>query len=436
MPNSIELRSVRVQEVMAKMPSWIIRWGITCMFLIFLIIIVLAGLIHYPDIISSRVTITTKVPPLGVYARTNGALKLFVKNNYQVKKGEQLGMIENSAELTTITQLRKDLQKLLTLLQDNNRSIATFKLSNYQQLGKLQASYATLHQSLHAYQQSYENDYNSKKIQSLQKQISHYTNLNAQLDMQKLLLEKDLKTAELRYKVDKKLFQEGVLAPYDFSKRESAYLKKTHAYINSDINISNNKIKIEEHQKLIIELQQQNQEDAQSLRVKVYENCKNLLSNIAQWENTFVLKSPINGRVSYFKYWSSQQFVNNKDEVLTVVPKSHKLIGRIKLSGTGIGKIKVGQQVNLKFDGYHYREFGIVTGYIKSFSEISRNNNYVVEVELPQGLLTSYSKKLAFKQEMQGNAEIITEDMSLLNRIFYQFRFLFSTTSKQSSKAA
>ena len=436
MPDSLELRSARVQEVMAKMPSWLIRWGISCMFVIFIIIVILAWLIRYPEIISSRVVITTKIPPLGVYARTNGSLKLFVKNNHYVKQGDELGMIENSTELQTIQKLAQDLEGLLKLLKENDERITSFRLQNYQQLGKLQNSYATLHQSLHAYQQSYQNDYNSKKIQSLQKQIRHYENLNAQLEMQKLLLEKDLKTAELRYKVDKKLYQEGVLALYDFSKREGEYLKKTHAYINSDINISNNRIRIEEHQKLIIELRQQEDEQVKSLKVKVYENCRNLLSNIAQWENTFVLKSPINGRVSYFKYWSSQQFVNNKDEVLTVIPKSHKLIGRIKLSGVGIGKIKVGQQVNLKFDGYHFREFGMVKGYVQSFSEINRDNNYLVEVELPQGLLTSYKKRLAFKQEMQGQAEIITEDISLLNRIFYQFRFLFNSLEKQTAEAS
>jgi len=433
MPNSLELRSARVQEVMAKMPPWLIRWGISCMFVIFIIIVILAWLIRYPEIISSRVVVTTKIPPLGVYARTNGALKLFVRNNHYVKQGDQLGMIENSTALQTIQKLAKDLQLLLKLLKENDEQILNFHLRNYQQLGKLQSSYATLHQSLHAYQQSYQNDYNSEKIRSLRKQISHYENLNAQLEMQKLLLEKDLKTAELRYKVDKKLYQEGVLALYEFSKREGAYLKKTHTYINADINISNNRIRIEEHQKLIIELRQQEDEQVKSLKVKVYENCRSLLSDIAQWENTFVLKSPINGKVSYFKYWSNQQFVNNKDEVLTVIPKSHKLIGRIKLSGVGIGKVKIGQQVNLKFDGYHFREFGIVKGYVKNFSELNRDNNYVVEVELPQGLLTNYKKRLAFKQEMQGNAEIITEDISLLNRIFYQFRFLFDNLGKQTS---
>ena len=47
---------------------------------------------------------------------------------------------------------------------------------------------------------------------------------------------------------------------------------------------------------------------------------------------------------------------------------------------------------------------------------------YFVDVELPQKLITSYNKEIDFKQEMQGSAEIITEDLRLIERFFYQFR--------------
>lgn len=43
-------------------------------------------------------------------------------------------------------------------------------------------------------------------------------------------------------------------------------------------------------------------------------------------------------------------------------------------------------------------------------------------VSIPPELITSYGKKIKFKQEMLGQAEIITEDLRLVERIFYQFR--------------
>lgn len=46
----------------------------------------------------------------------------------------------------------------------------------------------------------------------------------------------------------------------------------------------------------------------------------------------------------------------------------------------------------------------------------------LVEVEWPQGLTTTYSRQLDWRQEMQGQANIVVDDMRLLERIFYQLR--------------
>jgi HlyD family secretion protein len=84
----------------------------------------------------------------------------------------------------------------------------------------------------------------------------------------------------------------------------------------------------------------------------------------------------------------------------------------------GAGKVKVGQQVNIKFLNYPHIDFGMVMGVIKSISLIASDNNYTVEVDLPDGLKTSYGEELPFSHQMQGYAEIITEDIRLLERIF------------------
>ena len=47
---------------------------------------------------------------------------------------------------------------------------------------------------------------------------------------------------------------------------------------------------------------------------------------------------------------------------------------------------------------------------------------YLLDVTLPKKLITTYNKEIEFKQEMQGSAEIITEDLHLIERLFYQFK--------------
>ena len=48
--------------------------------------------------------------------------------------------------------------------------------------------------------------------------------------------------------------------------------------------------------------------------------------------------------------------------------------------------------------------------------------NYVIDIILPDGLRTSYDKDLPFLSEMEGQADIITEDISLLERFLMPIR--------------
>jgi hypothetical protein len=53
------------------------------------------------------------------------------------------------------------------------------------------------------------------------------------------------------------------------------------------------------------------------------------------------------------------------------------------------------------------------------------NMEYTAKVRLPDGLLTSYKRVLIYQPEMQGTAEIITEDLRVIERVFNQFRKIF-----------
>ena len=65
----------------------------------------------------------------------------------------------------------------------------------------------------------------------------------------------------------------------------------------------------------------------------------------------------------------------------------------------------------------------MLNGKIKNVSLIpDKEGLYLVDVKLPKKLITSYNKEIVFKQEMRGTVEIITEDLRLIERFFYQFR--------------
>jgi len=89
------------------------------------------------------------------------------------------------------------------------------------------------------------------------------------------------------------------------------------------------------------------------------------------------------------------------------------------------GKIKIGQTANIKLENFPDNEFGTLKGEVKHISLLpNKDGLYLIDVSLPEKLITSYNKEIPFKQEMRGMVEIITEDLRLIERFFYQFKNL------------
>src|SRR5687767_6819326 len=90
-------RSEEVQELIGRMPSWIIRWGITVIGLLVLGTFIGAALITSPDLVSCEVTIANTTPPAIIYSPGNTQIKeLLVKEGDFVDKGSPLAVLDNS----------------------------------------------------------------------------------------------------------------------------------------------------------------------------------------------------------------------------------------------------------------------------------------------------------------------------------------------------
>ena len=111
---------------------------------------------------------------------------------------------------------------------------------------------------------------------------------------------------------------------------------------------------------------------------------------------------------------------------MTVGPEyPSAMIGRMKLPIKGSGKVKPGLDVKIRFSNYPPSEYGVVKAKIGRISLVPDDNHYFVDVSLTDGLKTTYGKTLEFHPEMQGEAEIITEDVRLLLRIMRPLEALF-----------
>jgi multidrug resistance efflux pump len=420
--NNIEIRSDEVQEIMGTPPKWIIRWGIVIIFLVVMVLLGGSYFYKYPDLISARVTIVSENPPISVVARSDGKLdKIFVADKQKVEANTLLGIIENPANYEDAYELIKFLDSIQPYFSQPEL-FSTLLFNKEYSLGQNHAYYSSLVSQLREYQTSVSFNTFEQRIKSLEKQVTDYVNYYEKLRQQLGVLNQDYILASGQFHRDSVLHTRKVMSDVDYEKSEAAMLKQKYAYQNAMTNLASTQITMNQLKQQIQEQKVLKSETESKLLAALKEKYDNLVNQLRAWEQAFVLKTPIAGQVTFTNFWSVNQFVSSGNVVFTVVPgNEQKIIGKATVPLAGAGKVEIGQKVNIKLDNYPYMEFGLLEGKISNISMVpvstEKGGYYTAEIELNNNLITNYKKELPFNQEMQGNAEIITKDRRLIERL-------------------
>ena len=111
--DNIQIRSEEVQEILSYVPNWMIRWGMTLVFIIILMLLFISWFVKYPDVITAEVVVTTKIPPEKIYAKSTGRIEsILINNNSQITKNTIIGVIENSGNYKDILLLKSILDTI------------------------------------------------------------------------------------------------------------------------------------------------------------------------------------------------------------------------------------------------------------------------------------------------------------------------------------
>jgi len=427
MPNTldgIELRSEEVQEILSKVPHWMIRWGSVLFLILIALMLGLSWLIKYPDVLESETILTTQIPPQKEFAFITGKLdSIYVKEAQAVKKNTVLAVLENSA----ITEDVYYLKSILDTLELKDR-IIEFPINEIPilLLGDIESSYATFENNYTAYKLNKElKPFNNQNIAD---QVS-LNELNVRLknmQSQYTLNQSELKLKRKNLVRNKSLLEKGVISQLDFENNQLELISAEKGLKNLGASISQTREAIANANKNSKGTQITRTTEESKLLRNTLQSYNQLKKAVTDWENLYVLKSEINGKVSFLNYWSSNQTVNQGDLVFTIIPENNKqYVAKVKAAALNSGKIKIGQRVNIKLQNYPETEFGMLRGRVSNISLTQdKDGLYLVDVLLQEKLITSYKKEIEFKQEMTGVAEIITEDLRLLERFFYQFKAL------------
>lgn len=417
--SNIELRSEDFNDVLGSVPPWVLRWGITAMAIVVIILLIGSAIFKYPDTISSTVTLTGTNPVAGIVSRTSGKLqKLYVTNNQQVKTNCFLAIIENPAKTEDVIRLKEIVYKI-----NSNLDTIALTPSQYLQLGNLQSLYSSFYLAMSEYRQFREIAYHLKKIDLMRERIEKNETYYKNMQRQKNVSEEQIKISRQQYSRDSLLAIKGILSKEELEKSYSQHLQSSLSVENMDRSLENLQIQLAQMHESLYDTEYQYLDKKNTLESQLRSLINQLKTEIDAWEMNYVLISPIDGEITFSQYWTENQNITGGDIVFNVVPTDQgEIIGKALLPTGRSGKVKAGQKVNIRFANYPDNEYGIVRGYVKNISliaSISSNEGgkaYTVDIELPDGLKTTYNKELPFLPEMEGQADIITDDITLLER--------------------
>lgn len=427
MPNhkDIELRSEEVQEILTRVPHWMIRWGSAVILLILLSLFLVSWIVKYPDVITTQIVITTNIPPQKLVTKTTGKIEaILINDKGDVLENTPLAVIENSASYKNVFLLKSIVDTI-----NIDKIKFPFEKLNTAQLGDIESAYAL-------FQKEYIANELNAKLQPYKVEGIAQSNETIQLKERLNLLEsqKNINLNELELQKNdldryEKLYKKGVIATQEFEKKKLQYLQEQKNYKNLLSSISQLKSSLNELNRKSKSTQISEQKDNVNLERNVIQAFYQLKKTIKDWELNYVLRSSINGKVSFLQIWKENQTVNAGDNVFAVIPSNENgYIGKVKAPAQNSGKIKVGQKVNIRLTTYPDREFGILQGIVKTISLTpDKEGNLLIDISLPKGLETSYKKQITFQQEMSGTADIVTDDLRLLERLLYQFRDMFKS---------
>jgi HlyD family secretion protein len=279
----IELRSEEFQEVLGSVPHWILRWGITVLAVVVVILLAGSAVVKYPDVIPAQIVLTGSTPPAVIVAHATGKLKeLFAIDNQTIKAGDYLAVIDNPARTEDVLSLKNH---LLVFSSQFSVSSSNFQLSTFNfQLGSLQSPYSAFRTALHEYTEYKRLMYYSKKIEMTKDRIIQYEKQYKLLLNQQKLTEEQLSLVESKFRRDSLLNLKGMISNEEMENSKSAYLGSLMACENISSSLNSMQIQIGQLEESLLDTGYQYIETLNNLQIRLQTQLSQLQTEILNWE--------------------------------------------------------------------------------------------------------------------------------------------------------
>lgn len=422
---NLDYLSEDVQEILHTPPSWVMTWGTATIVLVLFLMGIVGYFFKYPETVTGRVELTTPLPPQPVIAPEKITISTFLtEEGKEVKAGAVLAIRDDLAKMEDVLTIEKDVREMLL----EREKLASYQEKTGLQLGEIAPHYVAFINSHEKFTFEEKDNYSERRMAELSsKKISLGRVVNS-LRERKKVAESDLESAEkaLRLKqqqyskadsTEQRFYENEVIGAAQRVKDKKMEIVRIQQEIS--YNTSNQSNVTFEEYNVQYETKSSEKETLGSLQ----ESLKVLQSAIKDWQIRNLIRAPIAGTVTFFGQALKNKVFQPNQEILSIIPnqEAEQYIGNIRLPILKTVKMEKGQEVRLKFDRYPFRDWGYVVGKVGKMIPNEREEEYLIEVDLPSGLVTNKDKTIPFQYSMGGKAEVITADKRFITRMLDEF---------------
>jgi len=331
-----------------------------------------------------------------------------------------LGVLESTADYGQVVLLRYRINEVMdSLLQKNFTIVNKDSLFVFTGLGEIQSSYETFYSELIQTRQTLGSGYYLKKKAALEKDLQYIAALKNNNLQQKKLIEqdKDLQTKE--FSAYESLANDKVIAPLELNQYKSKLIAREQTLQQADAQMTNSDINGHNKRKEILDLEKSIADQQQQLHTSLL----NLKSQVEKWLQQYELTASENGKVLFVSPLQENQLLASGQPLFYIQPEQTSFYAELMAGQQGLGKVKEKQLVLMKVDGFPSPEYGYLKGHIEYISAMPNNrDSFLIKVNISKGLVTNYGKTIYFRNNITAQAEIITDNRKLFDRLIGQLK--------------
>jgi multidrug resistance efflux pump len=379
-------------------------------------LLLISFLVKYPETIKGELLVDLTNSPKAVVSKVSGKLtKLLVSDNDEVATGEILAYLESTASYNQVLTLIKNLRTAQKSLSDDSSIYNLFIDQNkYSDLGELQEQYKNFYQAFLQYKMTTGAGVYFRRKNYI---LSDLKNIDAQrrsLNEQKLLQKSDYQLANDEFKMHQKLKDSQVETQAEFRQQQSKYISRKSPLLQTDQSLLNLSANYIAKQKELTELENSISED----KLTFLQAVNTLLSEAIDWKSKYMLTASESGTVKFIGFIQTNQNLKAGQDVFFINHRKSNFFGELHLPQNNLGKIKIGQKVLIKLRSFPFEQFGMLTGRITYIADLPfKDSSFISKVEFD--LTPKFQSHLFryLKPGMIGDAEVITKDLSIFNRL-------------------